>query len=206
VRIDRHELTGGGTDGNEQLTAVIGVVLIVLLAVLGITILRVRQLIWPHLFLGLLLLGPVAAKMASTGYRFVRYYSHSPAYRLKGPPPLILRSIAPVVVCSTLVVFASGIVLLLLGPVRRGPWVAVHKVSFIVWVVFTAMHVLGHLAELPSSLRAGSPDGQLGTGAGSAGRWITLAGAIVAGVVIAIVLLPHFGGWTAAGAFRHHEH
>jgi len=45
--------TGGGPDGNEQLTAVTGVVLIVLLAALGITILRIGQLTWPHFFLGL---------------------------------------------------------------------------------------------------------------------------------------------------------
>jgi hypothetical protein len=36
---------------------------------LGITIVRIGQLIWLHLFLGLLLLGPVGAKLASTGYR-----------------------------------------------------------------------------------------------------------------------------------------
>ena len=72
-------LTGGGTNGNEQLTAVTGVVLIVLLAVLGLTILRIHQLISVHLFVGLLLLGPVAVKMGSTGYRFLRYYTHDPA-------------------------------------------------------------------------------------------------------------------------------
>jgi len=78
-------LHGGGPDGNEQLTATTGVILVALLAVLGVTILRVQQLISVHLFVGLLLLGPVALKMASTGYRFVRYYTHSDAYRRKGP-------------------------------------------------------------------------------------------------------------------------
>jgi hypothetical protein len=33
-----------------------------------------------------------------------------------------------------------------------------------------------------------------------------LAGAIVGGAVIALVLIPHFGGWTAPGAFVHHHH
>ena len=72
------ELFGGSTDGNEQLTAFTGAILIVLLAVLGVTILRIRQLISVHLFVGLLLLGPVALKLASTGYRFVRYYTRDP--------------------------------------------------------------------------------------------------------------------------------
>ena len=86
----------GGPDGNEQLTAATGVVLVILLAVLGVTIVRIGQLTWLHLFLGLLLIGPVGLKMATTGYRFVRYYTHNPAYgagahRRRGcacsPPP-----------------------------------------------------------------------------------------------------------------------
>jgi len=65
----------GGVDGNGWLTTATGIVLIVLLAVLGVTIVRIGQLIWLHLFLGLLLVGPVALKLASTGYRFARYYA-----------------------------------------------------------------------------------------------------------------------------------
>ena len=79
------QLTGGGTDGNEQLTAITGVVLIVLLAVIGVTILRIGQLISVHLFVGLLLIGPVALKMASTGYRFMRYYTRQPRVSREGP-------------------------------------------------------------------------------------------------------------------------
>lgn len=97
-------LFGGGSDGNEQLTAMEGALLIVLLAVLGITILRIGQLISVHLFVGLLLLGPVAIKMASTGYRFVRYYTGNAAYRRKGPLEPTMRLLAPIVVLSTVVV------------------------------------------------------------------------------------------------------
>jgi hypothetical protein len=57
--------TGGGVEGNERLTALTGLILIALLAVLGVTILRIHQLIWLHLFVGLGLLGPVALKMSS---------------------------------------------------------------------------------------------------------------------------------------------
>jgi hypothetical protein len=104
----RRPFTGGGTNGNELLTSMIGAVLIVLLAVLGITILRIHQLIWLHLFLGLVLLGPIAVKMASTGYRFFRYYTGNLAYRSKGPPEPLMRLTAPLVVASTLVVFATA--------------------------------------------------------------------------------------------------
>jgi hypothetical protein len=39
-----------------------------------VTIVGIGQLLNVHLFLGMLLIGPVALKMGSTGYRFVRYY------------------------------------------------------------------------------------------------------------------------------------
>ncbi len=203
----------GGSIGNEQLTAIVGVVLIILLAVLGLTIVRIGQLIWLHLFLGLLLIGPVALKMGSTGYRFVRYYTRNPEYLRRGPPELALRLIAPVVVLSTVVVFATGIVLLFLGPAHRSTWLLAHKVSFIVWLVFTALHVLGHLPGLPALLRAAPLAPRAGEGfepsepaAGAGARWILLAGAIVGGAVLAIVLIPHFGVWTAPGALHHHHH
>jgi hypothetical protein len=201
-------LTGGGTDGNEQLTAITGTILIVLLAVIGVTILRIGQLISVHLFVGLLLIGPVALKLASTGYRFARYYTHDSAYRRKGPPMTALRLIAPMVVLSTLLVFASGLVLLFNGPGDRGQWGLIHKASFIIWVAFTVLHILGHLPGLPASLRAvrhanpSRPVAQLG----AAGRWIAISGALVAGLVLAIVLIPDFAAWTSHGASLHHHH
>ncbi len=202
-------LCAGGTAGNERLTVQTGVVLIVMLAVLGVTILRIGQLLWIHLFIGLLLLGPVALKLASTGYRFVRYYTHEPRYRRKGPPAPALRLLAPLVVLSTAVVFASGVALLLLGPSSRSSLLLVHKVSFFVWLGATAIHVLGHLPEIqrtfasggelrgavfanaPHSTRTHEP----ATRAGRGGRALALAGALAAGLVLAIALIPQYGPW-----------
>ena len=62
-----------------------GAVLLVLLAAEGFTILSLGQLLTPHFFIGMLLLGPVALKAGSTMYRFVRYYAGSAPYRRKGP-------------------------------------------------------------------------------------------------------------------------
>lgn len=198
-------LAGGGTSGNEQLTTTVGAILLILLAALGVTILRIGQLTWLHLFLGLLLIGPVTLKLGSAGYRFMRYYTHDPAYRSKGPPELALRVLAPGVVLSTLVVFLSGVILLFNGPAHRGPFVLIHKASFIVWVALTALHVLGHLPGMPASLRAvrHATEPSLGE-PGRAGRWIALASTLVAGFVLAIVLIPDFGIWTHHFGFRHH--
>jgi hypothetical protein len=107
-RARRRGLTADGVDGNERLTVLTGVVLIVLTAAIGVTIIWIGQLMWLHLFLGLALIGPVALKLASTGYRFVRYYTYDPAYRRKGPPIPALRVLAPLVVFLTAVLLGTG--------------------------------------------------------------------------------------------------
>src|ERR1700753_2509249 len=144
----RHGVLSGGTEGNERLTVVTGALLIVLLAALGVTIVFIGRLLWWHLFLGLALIGPVALKVGSTGYRFMRYYTAEPRYRRKGPPPPALRTLGPILLGLTAVVFATGVALLLLGPSSRGTLLLVHKVSFIGWVVVTGVHIAGHLPEL----------------------------------------------------------
>ncbi len=141
-------VTGGGPDGNEVVTTATGIVLLVLLAALGVTIVFIGQLLSEHLFLGLLLLGPIVLKMASTGYRFGRYYMGDRAYVEKGPPWMPLRVTAPFVILTTLVVFVTGIVLLGVGPLHRDPWMLLHKASFFVWLAVTALHVIGHLPEV----------------------------------------------------------
>ncbi len=126
-----------------------------LLAVIGVTIINLRPLLSVHMFVGMLLIGPVALKLASTGYRFVRYYTSNPAYRRKGPPPAALRAIAPIVVLSTIVVLASGVALLFAGPQSRDTLLPIHKVSFFVWVGFTALHVLAYLPRIPRRAACG---------------------------------------------------
>jgi hypothetical protein len=187
----------GGTDGNEQLTAIVGVILIVLLAALGVTILQIGPLLNAHMFIGMLLIGPVALKMASTGYRFARYYSSDPAYRRKGPPSIELRLLAPLVVATTVVVFATGVALLLVGPGHRGFLGPLHKVSFILWLAVTALHVLGHLARLPAALTADRRSRRTwdDRGSGRGARALLIAGALVGGLMIALLAESQFGAW-----------
>jgi hypothetical protein len=208
-------LAGGGTTGNERLTSATGAVLIVLLAVIGVTIIALGPLLWVHLFVGIVLVGPVLLKLASTGYRFARYYTANPRYRSKGPPALALRLIAPIVVLSTLVVFASGVALLFAGPGSRDTLMPIHKVSFIVWIAFTAIHVLAHLPAMLRGLRADYRPGR-GSAAsweqrldprdgvhGRAGRVLSLTSALALGVVLAIVLIPQFAPWLSTQQLHH---
>ncbi len=206
-------LTGGETDGNERLTLLTGLLLVVLLAVLGVTIVWIGRLLWLHLFLGLLLIGPVVLKLLSTGYRLVRYYTASTAYRRQGPPPRLLRLLGPLVVLSTLAVFATGVGLLLLGPGSRQPLLLLHKASFIAWIAVVAVHVLGHLPEIlryfngaaasrraaivapgPSSSRL-RPDATA-TVSGAGGRSASLVLAVLSGLALALALIPQFAAWT----------
>jgi hypothetical protein len=199
----RPVVRGGGTAGNARLTASTGVVLLALLAIIGVRLLDLSGLLSVHLFVGLVLIGPVLMKIGSTGYRFARYYGADPAYRRKGSPPAVLRLIAPIVIVSTLVVLLSGVALLVLGPSSGAALLPVHKASFVVWAAVFSVHVLGHLAELPGLLRAVLAATRTRTrGAGSlslsgdvtgrAGRMLALAGALV---VLALALLPDFGAW-----------
>jgi len=199
---------GGGTVGNERLTAATGATLIVLLSVIGVTIIRLRPLLSVHLFVGMVLIPPVLLKLSSTGYRFVRYYTGDPTYRRKGPPAAALRVIAPIVVISTAAVLATGVALLFVGPQSRGTLLSLHKVSFFIWIAFTALHVLGHLRETPQALRDdyGRSAQWSSDVTGRAGRALSLTGALVAGVVLAILVIPEFGPWLHASSLFHHHH
>jgi hypothetical protein len=198
------DLTAGGPDGNERLTSATAVILLVLLAIEGLTILLLGRLLWAHLFVGMLLIGPVALKLASTGYRFMRYYSGSPPYRRKGPPPLALRMSAPILVLTSVAILASGVMLLFAGPGLRDTLMPVHKISFFVWLAFMTLHVLGHLPGIPRALRAdyGRTERPAARAQGRPGRELALAGSLLAGVVLAIVALPQFGPWLD----RRHDH
>jgi hypothetical protein len=130
---------------NRRLTALTGGALFVLLAAVGLTVPGVRQHLPQHLFAGLLLVPPVGLKMASTGHRFVRYYLGDPGYRRAGPPGLLMRLLAPLLVLTTVAVLATGIELWLFGLRFGAVWITAHKLSFVAWFAVMAVHVLGYL-------------------------------------------------------------
>ena len=67
------KLLSGGSDGNEQLTAIVGTLLLLVLAIESATLLNLRSLLTMHAFVGMLLIPIVALKLASTGWRMLRY-------------------------------------------------------------------------------------------------------------------------------------
>jgi len=184
----------GGVEGNEILTSAVAVVLTALLLAVGVTVVRMRGLVGVHLFLGLALIPPVALKLASTGYRFARYYTHGPAYRAKGPPPAPLRMLAPVLVLATLGVFVTGVVLLADGH-KAGAMLELHKISFIVWGVVFGVHFLAHLPRVVRSLRRDWTPGGRREVPGAGLRATLVALSLGAGAGLALALAHTVDAW-----------
>jgi hypothetical protein len=174
-------------------------VLLVLLAVEGVTLLSLRSMLSWHIFVGVLVIPVVALKLGSTGYRFFRYYTQRPDYVRAGPPRPLLRLLGPVVVLATFVLLATGIALIAVGP-GGGLVLTLHQASFFVWLAALGAHVLGHLgrlrsvgADLGSGVRLGE----------SRWRLLLVAAAVVVGALAAVVVLPHGAPWVH---WMHVEH
>ena len=198
-----------------------GAVLLILLAVEGYTILRIGRLLTLHVFLGMLLLGPVTLKAGSVLYRFACYYTGRKPYRRKGPPAPLLRVIGPINMLLTACVFGTGIMLAVTGPSDYGGptgWLQLHRLSFIAWLFFMAIHVLAYVWRLPAILAAeGRGVSLTGTGTGGqtgagrharravevlGGRGIRLAllvASLLAGLVIALLTVHLTGKWEPVG-------
>ena len=210
----------GGAEGNERLTAMTGAVLLVLLAVECYTIFSIGRLLTLHVFLGMLLLGPVTLKAGSVLYRFARYYTGSAPYRRKGPPAPLLRVIGPVIVLLTACVFGSGIMLAVTGPSYGPPsaWLVIHRISFFAWIFFIVIHVLAYVPRLPRLLAAEArgtsvPEGETGGHAAAGGharrvmevlggrgtRLALLTASLAAGLVIALLTVHLAGKWEPFG-------
>jgi hypothetical protein len=189
----------GGTDGNERLTGSTASILLVLLAVEGLTVISLQSLLAPHVFIGVLLIPPVLLKVGSTGYRFVRYYRADAPYVRKGPPPLLLRALGPVIVISSAVLLGTGVALLVMGPGDGGVR-GIHKLSFIVLFAAMAVHVLAHLRKLPA-LTAADWRRRTRLPGGSIRRGLLLV-ALVAGLGFGAVAIAYDGAWV----HRAHHH
>lgn len=191
-----------GPEANARLTASTAAVLLVLLAAEGVTVLRVRLLLTPHVFIGMLLLPPVLLKMGSTIWRFSRYYLGDPAYRRKGPPLLVLRFIGPIVIIMTLTVFATGIALLFGPRSWRSELLVLHRDSFLVWLAVMIVHVLGHLLDTAQLAPRDWIRRTRGQVDGASGRQWAVAASVAVGLVLGVTVVPQIGPWLHAG--HHH--
>jgi hypothetical protein len=189
-----------GPEGNEHLTAMTGVVLLIGFAVEGFTILQLHRLLWLHFALGFALCVPVAVKLCSVLYRFGRYYTRSQPYVRKGPPAPLLRVLGPLVVLTSLAVLGTGVILGISGPGQEGNWLFLHKASFILWFGVMFVHVVAYAPKLPRLLAfrwQGKPGPAAAPHAGV--RYLTLAVALAGAILVGAITMHLSGQWTGGG-------
>ena len=151
-----------------------------------------------HVFVGVSLSGPLVVKLGSTGNRFLRYYTGSPAFVRRGPPRLVLRVLAPLLIATTLVVIGSGIGLMVTGPRSAGLLLPLHGISVLVWLPLIAIHVFAYLWRVPR-LVANDWSKQAGRSLvpGRGRRLGVNLGALLLGAIAAVLLLPGATPWIA---------
>ena len=187
-------------DGNERLTAAVGLILVVLsLAEIATLLLGLNRFLSWHVFIGLVLLPPIAVKLASTGWRFARYYTRNEVYVDRGPPQILMRILAPVLVLSTVVLFGSGVAMGLTHGTALTIARRLHGPSSAVWLVTVGIHVLVYglraLRAIGGELRARS------RGAGL--RALLVALAVAGGIVVGVATIPVQHDWLHLPG--HHE-
>lgn len=187
----------GGVDGNERLTSLVAVVLLLLLFLVGLTVPVANAQTRLHVFLGVVVIPPVLLKVASTSWRIMKYYAGNFSYRRKGPPLPLLRLLGPVLVVLTLVMLFSGVGLVIGAPRSLHHQLSqIHRGSFLLWFVVTSVHVLAHLKETLSVAPRDFLRGARRRVRGSALRaWTTLA-SVAVGIACGWAILPYVSNVT----------
>lgn len=186
---------GSGPAQNQRLTALNGLLLYVLLIAIAATVLDLPTLLPEHYLVGFVLIPPLVLKFGSTGYRFLRYYAGNALYRQMGAPPVTLRFIvAPVLVVSTVIVFASGLELWVFGLRFGSVWILAHTLSAVVMMLATSAHLAAHMGR---SARILGDDLAARTSTGLSRQSLIVA-SLAAGAVLAIASLLYASPFSAS--------
>lgn len=159
-----------------------------------LTLLNIGNLLTLHVFLGMLLLGPVSLKIGSTLWRFTRYYTGSAPYVRKGPPAPLQRVTGPFVILTTVAVLGTGVALAIEGP-GNGPWDRLHHMSFLLWAAVMVVHLASYVPKLPRMLTSPPAERARHLLAASLTRWLLLGGSLVGGLVLALLTYHLSGKW-----------
>lgn len=193
--------------GNARLTGATGAVLLLLFCAEAATVvIGVKGMLTLHVMIGLLLVPPLLVKISSVSWRFLRYYRRNEAYRRRGTPPTVLRILGPLLLLATIVLFVSGITLLLApsafgGP--RGTMYSIHAGSFGTWIVLVLAHVTGHARDLR---RLAAKDWLRRSRAAVPGalvRQLAVLASLAAGLALALSLVGHVGTFQNTATHPH---
>lgn len=144
-----------------------------------------------HFFVGFMLMPLIAIKLASTGYRFTRYYTRNPAYHAAGPPHPVGRLIAPALVGSAVILVASGVEMWSYQNQFNLPWTAIHNVAAFTFVSVVIVHIVLHVRQAHreaaadlAGVPARADAAVTGPPAGAITRRAVIGGAIAFGAVL----------------------
>lgn len=200
--------SGEGVAGNTRLTSLTGVVLLALLTLQVLSALWFALLTYNvevplgplydvvrpvHFLVGFMLMPLIAIKLASTGYRFGRYYTRGRAYRSAGPPRPLLRLIAPLLISSAVILVVSGVEMWSYRNQLGLPWTAIHNTAAFTFVTVLVIHIALHVRDAHREAAADlagapSPMQPAATGApsGATTRRVLLGSGMVTGLVLGV--------------------
>ena len=191
--------------GNARLTATVGVLLLApVLVELATIVLGVHSFMSLHVFVGLALIPAVLLKLASTGWRFARYYARSDAYVEHGAPQLAMRLLAPLFVTATVVLFSSGVAMGILHGHALVVARRLHGPASAVWLVLFGVHALVYLKRaLTDSSQELAPDRSV---PGRGRRGYLVGAVLAAGLVVGFATVPAQQHWVRLPRDHHRTH
>jgi hypothetical protein len=182
--------------GNARLTAAVGLLVIVpVLVEIASVLLGVHTFMSLHVFVGLALIPAVVLKLASTGWRFARYYTRSRAYVTEGPPQIAMRLLAPLFVTATVVLLGSGVAMGLLHGHALQLARNLHGPASVVWLVLLGLHVLVYLRRAWRRTAEDAVPARRAAVPGAAARAYAVAAVLVAGLVLGAATVPAQHRW-----------
>lgn len=182
-----------------RLLALLGSVLFIGLAIEGVTVVFIGQMISIHVVLGMILLPIMAYKIIIATYRFAMYYLGAPDFKHAGPPELLLRVIGPLLVITTVVLMASGIILVYARPdtPTAAFWLNIHRDDFVAWFALMVFHVLAYVRRAVGTSGYDLRYTRYHSLIGRQGRLISIILAIVIGVLLAWAVFPAVAHWSS---------
>jgi hypothetical protein len=182
--------------GNERLTAAVGLLVVIpVLVELATIVLGVHTFMSVHVFVGLALIPAVLLKLASTGWRFARYYTHSRAYVAQGPPQIAMRVLAPLFVAATVVLFGSGVAMGLLhgNPLQIAR--RLHGPASVIWLLLLGLHVVVYVRRALTSAAHDAVPAKREPVPGARARAYALAFVVICGLVVGAAAVPAQHHW-----------
>jgi type IV secretory pathway VirB2 component (pilin) len=178
-------------------------VLIPVLVELASIVLGVHTYMSLHVFVGVALIPAVLLKLASTGWRFARYYTRSGAYVAHGPPQIAMRMLAPLFVAATVVLFGSGVAMGLLH--GHGLQVArrLHGPASVIWLGFLGLHVLVYARRALRSTVQDALPARRKPLRGTTARAVAVVIVVVCGLALGGATVPAQHRWVDLP--RHHH-